>query len=247
MLKMGRNHVVVSPFAGTKRLSGCCGRHHKGRRLLHLVCLLAEKGGKAIAWDYARRIDPLLNLRNAVAFLFAWLICASVTCAQDEVPKFEAGAQMTILRLSEVRENPVGVGGRFHYNFHRAVALDTEVSYFPQDPSGNFGETLALFGARAGKRWDQIGVFAKARAGVIHFGGSFFDLRLSEKTHPAFDVGGTLEYYAGRRVILRFDASDLIVPYGDTTIVTGTLPPLQLLRLGTQHNLHTTVGVAFRF
>lgn len=189
----------------------------------------------------------MLNWRNAVGVLFALLICASVTCAQDELPKFEAGAQMSILRLKEIRENPVGVGGRFHYNFHRSFALDNEVNYFPENPSGNFGETLALFGVRAGKRWDQVGVFAKARAGVIHFGGSFFDLRLSEKTHPAFDVGGVLEYYVGRRVILRFDASDLIVPYGDTTIVTGLLPPIQLMRLGTQHNLHTSVGVAFRF
>jgi len=184
---------------------------------------------------------------TGLALLCGFLFCATSTHAQEELPKFEAGAQMTTLRLENLQENPIGVGGRFHYNFNRAIALDTEISYFPESPSGNFGETLALFGVRAGKRWGTIGVFATGRTGVIHFGGAAFDLRMSEKTHAALDFGGVFEYYKGRRFILRLDVCDLVIPYGDTTQIIGILPPLPLVRLGTQHNLQTSVGIAFRF
>src|SRR3954464_15502682 len=57
------------------------------------------------------------------------------------------------------------VGGRLTYNFHEYVAFDSELVHYPENSSGNFGETQGLFGVRAGKRFGRapVGLFVKAR------------------------------------------------------------------------------------
>lgn len=167
--------------------------------------------------------------------------------AQSDLGKVEVGGLVTTVNLNDsVGENPVGFGGRFTYNVTKNVAVDSEVSYFPQNPSGNFGQTIAVVGVKAGVRKEKFGVFGKVRPGVINFGGDFFEDRNNgSKSYPAIDVGGVLEYYPTSKVIIRVDVGDTIVPFGNDAINTGlSATPTQI---GTTHNLQASFGVGYRF
>lgn len=178
------------------------------------------------------------------------LSCMALFCAagmaytQDNSYKFDASLQLAVLDMADpIGEKPLGLGGRFGYHLSSLLRLDGEVMYFPENPSGNFGETLALGGVKIGKEIDSVGIFAKVRPGVINFGGRHFDSRMSEKIHPALDLGVTLKYYARRQFFLRMDIGDLIVPFRGT--------PYQSVRdltsLGTTHSLLAEFGLGIRF
>ncbi len=171
-----------------------------------------------------------------------WAPCMAY--AQDDSPKFDASFQLAVLDIREpLGEKPLGIGGRFGYRFKSLLHLDGEVMYFPENPSGNFGETLALGGIRIGMEFYSVGVFAKVRAGAINFGGGDFNYRLSEKTHPALDLGVILEYYPSRHLFFRLDIGDCIIPFGGA--------PYQsihgLRSLDTTHNLLTEFGIGIHF
>src|SRR5712691_4610085 len=85
----------------------------------------------------------------------------------------ELGIQLTGVHLHKLDEAPFGIGARFFLNFTRSAALDSEFTHYPENPSGNFGETAAMAGLKIGWRGDRIGIFAKTRGGVWHFGGRF--------------------------------------------------------------------------
>jgi hypothetical protein len=153
----------------------------------------------------------------------------------------ELGIQLTGVHLHKIDEAPFGIGARFLVNFTEHTSLDTELTHYPANPSGNFGETAALLGVKNGIRFDRFGVFGKTRAGLWHFGGGFFDLRLERKTIPAADLGGVLEYYPSPRTTICIDLGDTILFYGAQTLsgLTG--------RLGTVHNFQPGLGISFSF
>ena len=99
--------------------------------------------------------------------------------------------------------------------------------------------TQGLFGIKAGMRTKYVGVFAKARPG--------FQTNLvvngREQVKLAMDVGGVAEFYPNRHVVLRVDASDVIIPFGND--VGGRR--LFAQRLGTTHNFQLNLGVGVRF
>ena len=165
-------------------------------------------------------------------------------------PRFEMGLHFTVLRLDNtLGEAPVGVGGRFTYNYLENLAFEGELSHFPEDPGANFGETQGLFGVKAGGRFEDIGLFAKVRPGFINFGGDALGRRLSERTQFACDVGAVIEYYPSPRWLLRMDVGDTIIPFHGTRFVPFFGPPggPKVVRLGTTHNLQTSFGFAVRF
>ncbi|HWW73892.1 MAG TPA: hypothetical protein VNZ44_00765, partial [Pyrinomonadaceae bacterium] len=85
----------------------------------------------------------------------------------------EVGAFYTGVNLEGFGETVNGLGGRFGYNFNKNVALDTELSFFPETHLGNRqggGKMQAFAGVRAGARSRYVGVFAKARPGVMFIG-----------------------------------------------------------------------------
>jgi hypothetical protein len=172
-------------------------------------------------------------------FFVTLLLTARLVAAQT----FELGLQLSSMHLHKIDETPLGVGGRLHYNFRRMLAADVELTHFPENPSGNFGETLALFGARLGTRLDRFGVFANARPGFIHFGGDYFNTRLDHKTHLAFDTGATLEFYPTRKTFIRIDIDDTVIYFGQTRLFDRPNPDA----LGTIHNLRPAVGLGVRF
>jgi hypothetical protein len=195
----------------------------------------------------------------------------SVQCVTTPCPPLISG-------VSKTRRNSAGVGGRLGYNLNANVALEAEVNFFPRADSfaqpeafnnGRFIE--GLFGVKAGKRFDKVGVFGKARLGVLY--ASKGDLASNSGGcvavfppppgcfHPAsrssfaLDVGAVVEVYPTQRTLIRFDLGDTIIRMGarnvSATLSAGPLALPSRVVIGvpaeTTHNLQGSVGVGFRF
>jgi len=182
----------------------------------------------------------------------------------------EVGAQFSSLTLTApgVRRE-VGVGGRVTYNLTDNVAVEGEANYFPSgstrgfDPGGSILQ--GQFGVKAGKRWEKFGLFAKARPGFVSFDGTFaprisgtttingrqfpiYDVdRIVRATHFSMDLGGVVEVYPSRRVIVRFDAGDTMIRYGPHDVLDFSQTP-EFFRAPsrTTHNFQLSSGVSIR-
>lgn len=144
--------------------------------------------------------------------------------AQFDEHKFEIGGHYTAIGLEDFRRPINGVGARFGYNFNEYVALDAEASFFPETRLGNeqFGQKAQGFaGLHAGARSKYVGLFAKARPGVMSVGeitSSFdceartgFNVCRPNHNQLAFDAGLVFEVYPAGRAIIRVDVGDTIV------------------------------------
>jgi hypothetical protein len=190
------------------------------------------------------RRKVLVQIAGVVTLVFVFSL-AAVAQTSDH-PITVGGFVGTIDLRGPVGEKPGGFGGRVTYDFNDNFALDGEAAYFPQNPSGNFGQTVALAGLKAGIRQEKIGVFAKVRPGVVRFGGDFFKAyNIQSQDHFAVDVGGVVEFYPSKRFVVRVDLGDTIIPFGQDT-VRGPLPPY-VTRPGTTHNFQASIGVGFKF
>ena len=177
-------------------------------------------------------------------------VSAQTKPSDDDTPRFEVGGHVYFLGPFDSALTDSGAGGRFTYNLNRYLAIDTELnaSLSVGDESIGFNGVQAFAGIKAGKRSEKFGLFAKARAGFVNnfsreTGPTFFDRE--RVTKPAFDVGAVLEYYPNRHTVVRFDASDVIIAFGDDLIEEGRCPCPH--RLGTKHNVQIGVGFGFRF
>lgn len=170
--------------------------------------------------------------------------------------KVEVGGFFTAIGVETSDESVNGVGGRFAYNFTKNFALDTEASFFPSDKLGNhqFGQKAQAFaGLKAGGRTRYVGVFAKARPGVMFLGDSTSGFNCNSSggfcrpshNNFAFDAGAIVEFYPSRRSIIRVDAGDTIVRqrnvaglgfFGPTPTTTETT-----------HNFQVSIGFGYRF
>lgn len=212
-----------------------------------------------------------LMKRDAIILLamtmFLLVLSGKAEAQSDETPKFEVGAQFSLLNIERVfgRVTEPGVGGRFTYNATRNISLEAELNFFPRDHSGAGSNqdggriTEGLFGLKAGKRFERFGIFGKFRPGFVSFSRAFIirDSRsfianpfdpsfFTRLTHFASDVGGVLEFYPSRRTALRFDLGDTIIRYGrqNFTDFFGNPSPNPAF---TRHNLQFSTGVSFRF
>ena len=207
------------------------------------------------------------------ALVLALIILNQSAGAQErDAPKLEIGVQYSSLSIDLPgfggTENAVGVGGRVTYNLTDYFAVEAEGNLFPSDLSTGYtrgGASQQLqAGVKAGKRWRRFGLFAKARPGFVSFedtltpvvqqsGGlppPFFTFNRERKTHFSMDVGGVLEFYPSRRMLVRFDAGDTIIRHGEhdefQSFITGGgfIAPAGP---ETKHNFQFTAGVGFRF
>jgi len=157
-------------------------------------------------------------------------------CAQSKTPKFEVGAQFSLIHFSDLEITEPGFGGRFTYNINKHVAVEAEGNFFPREVKDSFGETLqggrkteGLFGVKLGARRKRVGVFGKLRPGFVHFGhlerNGIVCIASSSSACPnpppvfretdfALDVGGVVELYTSRRTLVRFDLGDTIIHSG---------------------------------
>jgi hypothetical protein len=190
--------------------------------------------------------------------------------AQIDEEKFEIGAVFTSITLSDFRSRSQpgfatgdatvrGLGGRLAYNFTDYLAIDGEASFFPETKFGNdeFAQKMQGFvGVKAGVRRERVGVFAKARPGVMWFGE--FSSRggcsttgfgrvcgVSHEKDFALDLGGVVEFYPSTRSIIRFDVGDTLIRYPERRL--GTIGTPVILNGGVKNNFQWSVGVGWRF
>jgi len=182
----------------------------------------------------------LMVLSSTLMLCFSCLISQAQTKTvsdNEKVPTYEIGGQIFSSNSHDLGFG-WGAGGRFGYNFSKYVGLDSEVNFFLPDEGPPYA-TQGLFGIKAGKRTRKLGVFAKVRPGFQ----TNFIVNNREQARFALDVGGVLEVYPNRHVILRLDAGDVIIPFGHNVVGDGLLAQ----RLGTTHNPQWSLGVGIRF
>jgi outer membrane protein with beta-barrel domain len=203
-----------------------------------------------------------------ISMMLFVLLLSSHARAQTETPKFELGVHFSALTLDDDPTNNsfcdacntftyTGIGGRFTYNLNDSLALETEVNFFLRENKGMTSRLVGgrpvqgLFGIRAGDRFEKVGVFAKVRPGFLSFSrtissglGIPFSLNFSRRTHFNVDVGGVLEFYPSRKVVVRLDVGDTIIRYGEENLEGGLIP---IVDAATSHNLQISAGVGFRF
>ena len=181
----------------------------------------------------------LMVVSSALLLCFNCLVsqAQNKTVSEDEkVPTYEVGGQIFSFGSHDLGYG-WGVGTRFTYNLNNYIAFDSEVNFFLPDEGPPYA-TQGLFGIKAGKRIRRVGIFAKARPGFQ----TNFVVNGREQARFAMDVGGVAEFYPSRHVVLRADASDVIIPFGNNVVGYGFAQ-----RLGTTHNFQFNLGVGVRF
>ena len=210
--------------------------------------------------------------RLIVSLIGLLLLSSQALSQSQEVPKFEVAAEFTTLERDNAggqRTEP-GVGARFTFNLNGVVSLETAAYFFPKrcfDCNNNGRVTEVLGGMKVGKRFENWGIFAKARPGVISFSQGKFNI-VQAPSSPEFpftfevdrlstfatDIGGVIEFYPSQRIVTRFDAGDTIIHFNRRTINgirfdpgTGfSLVPFTIPSR-TTHNFQFMASVGFRF
>ena len=188
-----------------------------------------------------------MRKRLVIVVSSALLLCFSCLVSQAQIktisddekaPTYEVGGQIFSFSGGNELGAGWGAGGRFTYNLNNYIALDNEVNFFLPDEGPAYA-TQGLFGIKAGIHTKHLGIFAKVRPG--------FQTNLvvndREQARFALDVGGVAEFYPNRHVVLRLDAGDVIIPFGNNVVGDGFFAQ----RLGTTHNLQVSLGVGIRF
>ena len=232
----------------------------------------------------------LTRLAYALA-LFVWLVTsAHLASAQSDEKKLEIGGQFSLLQIQTRSIDTVslspffvtaccaaehktvfGFGGRFGYNISKHFELEGEVNLFPENDDLKGGRKIqGLFGVKAGKRFDKVGLFAKARPGFIRYEkgdyvfvqscGTFLTFPppgcFNPIAHTSFavDLGGVVEVYPSKRTIIRFDAGDTIVrlpvrgvAVSSSSVATSTVFSVLTLPAETKNQLQMSVGFGWRF
>lgn len=210
------------------------------------------------------------------ALLFLACIHTAIRAQQPNEPaKVEVGVHFTSMIGPDIQpfftpsrtKSEPGIGGRFTFNLNRHVALEAETNIFSKPEFDDFGgdDTIVQgqFGIKAGKRFEKFGVFAKARPGFISAGDILFattttiningqptvvpTLDTRRQNFFTMDVGGVLEFYPSRRILVRFDAGDTMINTGDVRTVDVFIPPTTPPQQQVTHNFQFSAGVGFRF
>ena len=189
-----------------------------------------------------------------------------------DIPRFEVAAEFTSITFDPGLSEP-GIGGRVTYNLNKHVALEAAGYFFPRQchfcgrvEEGQIAQ--GLFGVKIGKRFKKWGVFGKARPGLMNFSRGAFDvvptggtgwnafrIDFRRQTNLVFDLGGVVEFYPSKKIVLRADIGDTIIRYPQRTVDYVTLDPtsggFRLDSFTSPSFNHRTVqviaGIGFRF
>ena len=212
---------------------------------------------------------------NKTLFLIVMItvLIAPAFAQSQDLPKYEVAAEFTTLErdnFSGQRTEP-GFGGRFTYNLNRVFALEAAGYFFPKrcfQCRNNGRITEGLGGVKVGKRFENWGIFVKARPGVVSFSQGTFNVvdnpatpafpisfELSRLTTFATDIGGVIEFYPSKRIVTRFDAGDTIMHFRRRTANTLIFNPITdeistvpiTIPARTTHHFQFIASVGFRF
>ena len=212
---------------------------------------------------------------NRTLFLIVMIavLATPVFAQSQDVPKYEVAAEFTTLERERFssHETAPGFGGRFTYNLNRVFSLEAAGYFFPKRCFGcreGGRVTEALGGVKVGRRFENWGIFVKARPGVVSFSEGEFNVTGIPKsvfsdipfernrvTSFATDVGGGIEFYPSKRIVTRFDAGDTIIHFTKRTTNTVLFNPLTntftlvpiTTPARTSHNFQFMASVGFRF
>ena len=186
------------------------------------------------------------------------LLVPATSRAQTDEHKFEAGVVFTAIGAEQLDQSSKGLGVRFGYNLNEHFAIDAEGSLFPRTTFGNnqtAQNVQGFAGVKAGARSKYVGVFAKARPGVMWIGNSVsgfdcssrgsFNVCRPERNHLALDAGVVAEVYPSSRTIIRVDLGDTIVRFRSAgrNVFDGT----QVSSSSVSHNFQASIGFGYRF
>ena len=208
-------------------------------------------------------------MRTCVWVAVLLLLASAQANAQSDVPRVEVGAQGSIINAPPNRfhrETFGGFGGRVTFNLSRAVAVEGQFDYYPEDISNRpiaaneFREVkpdfTGVFGVKAGLRREKFGVFGKLRPGFVRFSpiqdcSSVTSCPDVKTTGFALDMGAVVEGYLSRHFMVRFDVGDTYQRLRDTQFITsddmGGPGFLETRRAERRNNLQMSFGVGFRF
>src|SRR5215472_7867899 len=185
--------------------------------------------------------------------LFATIATRAQSQSAADEYKVEVGAFYTGIHLKGFGGTINGLGGRFGYNINKYIAVDAEASFMPQTHLGNnqLGQKVQGFiGVKAGMRSRYVGVFAKARPGIMFIGevtsgfncsgNGFATICRPGHNNFALDAGGVIELYPASRTVIRFDAGDTIVRVRNAT--AGILLSTPVTTGDTTHNFQLSLG-----
>src|SRR5262245_32806485 len=192
------------------------------------------------------------------------LLVPDIAGAQDTGQRYELGGLFTYTFLREIGSRDVGIGtesaglgGRLVYRAFSLVDVETEINFLPGNSATSGNHLQGFFGVKAGKRWKKGGIFLKVRPGFIHFsrdpfgvgkpGSSIFSIERAASTEPDVDLGGVIEYYTARGLILRFDLGDSVIHYARRTVRTSEFLPSFEAGGFTTHNWQGSLGISVRF
>jgi hypothetical protein len=153
-----------------------------------------------------------------MAFVFA-----TDVRAQDS--RLDAGVQFALLnvpRLVSAGATQPGIGGLLTYSVNDRWGIDGLFAYFPTgdaDALAGGRKVEALAGVRAGHVWRQLGLFGKARPGLVRYSrGAQFGVCVLIFPPPAacfvpenrfaLDLGAVVEYHVSNGAALRLDIGD---------------------------------------
>ena len=210
-------------------------------------------------------------MKTSIYLLLVVVTFASVAVGQSHHDKLEVGVHSTSLTVfhpdfvGDITHG--GVGGRVTYNLNQYFAAEVEVNFFPTKQQSFSTEGNAIqgqFGLKAGKRFQKFGIFAKLRPGVLSVDDVFtvlpgpipivngiaqFNTKIERTNYFTLDVGGVLEFYPSKRLVVRFDGGDTLIRYPERfDILFGTQSPTVVRTRGPkfEHNFQFTAGVGFR-
>ena len=201
---------------------------------------------------------------NRSIWMILVLMVPDIAGAQDTKQRYELGGLITYTFLREIGSRDAGVGtesaglgGRLVYRAFPLLDLETEINVLPGNSATSGNHLQGFFGVKAGKRWQKGGIFLKARPGFIHFsrdpfgvakpGSGFFSNERVASTEPDIDLGGVIEYYTARGLILRFDLGDSVIRYARRTVRTSEFLPAFEAGGFTTHNWQGSFGISLRF
>lgn len=204
-----------------------------------------------------------MNIHAITALLTVGVIATAAT-ASAQTSRVELGVHVSLLRLSEFETTTPGLGGRATFDVTRWLAIEGEVSAYPNDDytidnalpfvpeyevTYRRSRVSGFFGPKAGLRGDRLGIFVTARPGFTRLKDGGVDctgpgcplilLAPPEyRTEFAFDVGGALEFYFPSGAMVRVDAADTIIGHRSLASPCASC---------TTHNFTTRIGIGVRF